>query len=371
MSRPLRVLWLAKGLGRGGAEQLLVAAARYHDRRRVAPDVAYVLAHKDLLAGALGDAGVTVHPLGGGPRVAWPARLRRLLADGGYDVVHTHSPVPAVAARLLAPAGTALVHTEHNVWNQHRAPTRLANAATLRRNAAVLGVSDGVTASIRPPRPVRPGRSAPRARTLVHGIDPAAVSRGPEARRRARAALGLAEDAPVVGSVGNLTAKKDQRALLEALGKLDPSVQLVLAGDGPLRGELEAAAAALGVAGRTRFLGVRDDVAALLPAFDVFALSSRHEGLSIALVEALAAGVPCVATEVGGTPEVVGHDDVGWLVPPGDPPALAEAVGQLLADPDRRAAMSRRAVQRAQRFSIEPACRELEALYEEVARAQR
>lgn len=365
MGRPLRVLWLVKGLGRGGAEQLLVSAARYHDPERVTLHAAYVLAHKDHLVDDLRAAGVTVHCLAGGwPGRGWVPRLRRLVADGAFDVVHTHSPVPATAARLLAPRRTRMVHTEHNVWARYRTATRLANAVTLHRNAAVLGVSEGVTASVRPLS--LPGRPAPAVRTLLHGIDPDGVSSGAAARSRARATLGLPDDTPVLGSVANFTPKKDQRTLLEAMTKLDPAVQLVLIGDGPLRGELERAAVELGVADRVRFLGVRDDVADLLPAFDLFVLPSLHEGLSVALIEALAAGVPCVASDVGGIPEIVADGDVGRLVPPGDPPRLAEAISGLLDDCDTWAQMAQNAMCRARRFSIEPACRELEELYEAV-----
>ena len=130
----------------------------------------------------------------------------------------------------------------------------------------------------------------------------------------------------MVGTVGNFTAKKDQATLLRALAELSPAgrdVVAVLVGLGPLEEELRALAVELGIGGRVRFPGSRDDVFALLPAFDVFVLSSRFEGLPIALLEAMATGVAPVATRVGGIPEVITDGQDGLLVDPGDPATLA------------------------------------------------
>lgn len=361
----LRVLWLTKGLGRGGAERLLVAAARRLDHHRLHVEAAYVLPHKDAFAAALREAGVAVRCLGGPGGRGWVRRLARLLRDGRFDVVHTHSPVSATAARLLAPRGTRLVHTEHNMWPRYRLASRLANAATIGRNARVLAVSDSVAASIRPPRWL-PGSTT--VDTLIHGIDPDEVVSGPEARAAARAELGLGDDEVVVGTVGNLTPKKDHRTLLEALARLDGDlgpVRGVIVGDGPLADRLADDVARLGLAERVQLLGSREDAPALLPAFDVFAMSSRHEGLSIALVEALATGLPCVASDVGGIPEVVVHGESGLLVPPGDPDALARALGAVLGDRDRWRQMVAAAPAHAACYTIEPAVRRLTEIYEE------
>ena len=152
MTRPVRVLWLSKGLGRGGAEQLLLNLARTIDSAAVSLEAAYVLPRKDALVPDLEQAGVLVHGLGDPTdQTAWLRRLRRLLDSGTYDMVHTHSPLVAAAARLLAPRRTVLAHTEHNVWQRYRRPTRWLNAATINRNAVVWAVSEGVAESIRLP----------------------------------------------------------------------------------------------------------------------------------------------------------------------------------------------------------------------------
>ncbi|MGA5702912.1 glycosyltransferase [Peterkaempfera bronchialis] len=376
-----RVLWLAKGLGRGGAEQLLVNCARHLDRDRYEVEVAYVLPWKDALVPALEEAGIRVHCLGGAhgtpgradPR--WPLRLRRLAAERRYRLVHTHMPVPAVAARLLLRGpglrGVRLVHTEHNMWERYRTATRWANAATYRRNDAVIAVSRAVAETVSP----RAHRLGDRLTVVHHGPDLSGAPTGPHARASARALLGVPGDAVVVGSVGNLTAKKDQRTLLEAHARLrrtHPGTVLVLVGSGPLEGELRGRAAALGLTdGAVVFAGSRSDVPALLPGLDVFALSSRQEGLPVALMEAMASGLPAVVTRVGGMPEVLDDGDQGLLVPPADPDALCRALARLVGDDGLRARMGAAARERSRSFDVAGAQRAVEAVYEQVLGAGR
>ena len=357
---PVGVLMLTKGLGRGGTERLLADTVRHVDRSRFRVEVAYLLPWKDALCDEIRAADVPVHCLDA-PRptsVAWLPRLRRIVRDHGIDVVHTHMPLPAAAARVALPGRRPVfVHTEHNMWDRYRRPTRWINRVTYRRNAAVIAVSDRVAGSIRSRVPVE---------VVVHGIDADRARHGSVARESARRALGLDAHQPVVGTVGNFTAKKDQVTLLRAAARLRqevPDLRLVLIGSGPLEGELRSLADALGIAASTFFAGSRPDVGALLPAFDVFALSSRFEGLPIALLEAMASRLPCVATSVGGIPEVVTDGDDGMLVQPGDPDALATAIGKLLADDVLRSTVGDRALVRARDFRVDRAVRRIEAVY--------
>ena len=358
--RPARVLMLTKGLGRGGTERLIVGAARLADPTRVQLEVAYLLPWKDAFVADLEALGTPVHCLDG-PRAAnlgWLRRLRRLVREREIDLVHTHMPLPAACARVALPGRRpAFVHTEHNMWGRYRPPTRWANAATYRRNARAIAVSDGVAASIRSSVPVE---------VVVHGTDPRLVVRGPAARAAARAELDLPADALVVGTVGNFTAKKDQATLLRAVAELSPAgrdVVAVLVGLGPLEQELRALAVELGIGGRVRFPGSRDDVFALLPAFDVFVLSSRFEGLPIALLEAMATGVAPVATRVGGIPEVITDGQDGLLVDPGDPATLAGALDRVLVDDALRDRLGSHARDRALAFDLANAVRRTEAIY--------
>jgi glycosyltransferase involved in cell wall biosynthesis len=352
---------LTKGLGRGGAERLIVGAARHLDRAQFELEVAYLLPWKDAFAADVAATGTAVHCLDG-PRpisLAWVNRLRRLVRERHIDIVHTHMPLPATVARLALPGRRPVfVHTEHNLWGRYRPPTRWANAATYRRNAWAIAVSDGVAASIRSSVPVE---------VVVHGADPTLAVTGPDARALARTTLGLDPGAPVIGTVGNFTAKKDQATLLRAVAalgspRLDATV-LVLVGLGPLESDLRSLAAGLGIADRVVFAGSRDDVFDLLPAFDVFALSSQFEGLPIALLEAMATGIAPVATSVGGIPEVISDGRDGLLVAPGDPGALAAAVTKLLDDDGLRADLGARARVRAADFDLVHAVRRAEDIY--------
>jgi glycosyltransferase involved in cell wall biosynthesis len=360
--RPARVLMLTKGLGRGGTERLLAGAVRHLDRGRFHVEVAYLLPWKDAFVAEVEAAAVPVHCLDA-PRatsLGWVGRLRRLVREHEIDLVHTHMPVPAAIARLALPGRhPAFVHTEHNLWGRYRPPTRLANRATYRRNAAVIAVSDGVAGSIRSQVPVE---------VVAHGIDTGRLRPADDERRdAARRALGIDAEAPVVGTVGNLTAKKDQATLLAASARLageHPHLRVVLVGSGPLEHELRTRALRLGLGDAVVFAGSRDDVFDLLPAFDLFALSSRFEGLPIALLEAMASGVPPVVTRVGGVPEVVTDGEDGLLVEPGDPDGLATCLGKLLADPGRRAELGARAVERAAAFDLAHAVRRIEAIYD-------
>jgi len=186
----------------------------------------------------------------------------------------------------------------------------------------------------------------------------------------ARRALG-ADGSPLVGSVGCLAARKDYGTLLEALcllGGRGLAFRAALVGDGPDRDALEARAAALGLAGRVRFLGERGDIERLLPGMDVFVLSSREEGIPNALLEAMAAGRACVATAVGGTPEVLRDGETGWLVPPGEPGALADALEQALTRPGEARRRSEAACRAArEELSIEVMVRRHEEFYERAA----
>jgi glycosyltransferase involved in cell wall biosynthesis len=366
-----RVLWLIKGLGLGGAERLLTSTAARIDRSRYDVEVVYLLPRNAAFEPVLESFGIPTICLDARWTVesAWPWRLTRLLWQRRYDLVHTHSPVPASAARILAPSRTRFVHTEHNLWTSYRRPTYVANALTYRRNAAVLAVSDAVAETIRPRWWVGPGRQPP-VETLHHGIDVVGVKHGPGSRDVARELLGLGVGTPVLGTVGNLTPQKDHAGLLMAVGRVRqrfPDVTLLVIGTGPLDASLRAIVRDHGLENNVRFLGARTDVAELLPAFDLFVLASRFEGLPIALLEAMASDVACVATRVGGVPEAIEEGRDGRLVPPGDPVALASEIEALLSDPTARQALAATGARRVEQdFSIDRAVRRIEAVYYQV-----
>jgi len=357
------VLIVIKGLGRGGAEQLLLSGVPYLDTASYRYQFAYLLPWKDSLVPELTGAGFAVHCLEGARGPGWAGRLRALVRREGIGLVHVHSPVAAAGVRAVAGRRTRVVYTEHNLWDRYHPATWAANLATFPRNDHVFAVSETVRQSIRYPGPLRL-LPMPPLETLHHGLDPAALP--VPGRDGVRAELGIPEDAPVVGSVANFKAAKDHATLLRAAAQVRqaiPSVRFVLVGQGPLEAETRRLAGQLGLDQTVVFAGFRTDATRLMAGFDAFALSSTYEGLPIALIEAMAVGCPAVVTAVGGTPEVVADGVHGFLVPPRDPAALAAGLTRLLGDRALRDGLGEAAAARAQDFDIRTAVRRMEQVY--------
>jgi glycosyltransferase involved in cell wall biosynthesis len=303
------------------------------------------------------------------PSLVW--RLRSRLKAGGYDVLHTHLFGATLHGVLAARGLDGLVsvvtlHTvrEANLWQ------RMAYGQLLKRASMVVGCSKKVADEM--------GRRyaaflAGRLRTIPNGID--AARYGGFSRSLSRSELGLDEGASVVVAVGRLGDAKGYPILLNAMSMLLarlPDATLLIAGEGPLRSRLEGQAEELGLGRRVRFLGARPDVPRILAAGDVFALSSLWEGLPMALLEAMAAGIPCVATGVGGIPEAMRDQEEGLVVPPNDAGALAAALARCLEDRDFASRLAQRARARVERdFSARRMAREYASLYEELVTRQR
>lgn len=370
----IRVLWLIKGLDPGGAELLLTQAARLRDRARFRYEVGYTLGWRRALVRDLQEAGVPVHSLDGGREwnLGWTARLRRLLLTGGFDVVHIHSPYVAGFARLVVRSlprsvRPRVVSTEHTPWWGYVLPTRLLNAATYRLDDAHLVVSRAVYESI--PRSMRDGVSI-----VTLGILPQQVAEEAQWRDEARAELGVGADEILVGTVANLRPEKRYPVLLRAARQVIDAglpVRFVAVGEGPSRISVEAVHRELGLGDRFRLLGYRRHPARVLAGCDVFVLASAFEGLSLALLEAMALGLPVAATATGGIPDCVTDGVEGILVPPDRPDRLAQAVAELALDPERRASMGQAGRRRAEGFDASRGARKIEALYERLAADRR
>jgi len=363
------IVILIKGLGRGGAEQLLVSAARHLNTSRFGYRIAYLLPWKDALVNDLNDAGVRTVCLGGSDGFGWVGRLRELVIADNIDLVHSHSPYAAVGARLAfrGPRRPRQVYTEHNLWSRYHAATYWANLLTFPRSDHVFAVSQHVLESIRYPSALGWMRYPP-SETLYHGIDSATIIER-ASRDRVRVEFGIGAHDPVVGTVANFKSHKGHQYLLRAARTVRqsfPSVRFVLVGQGPLENDVRSSVRRLGLEDTVILTGDRDDVPRIASEFDVFALPSVHEGLSIALIEAMALGKPAVVTNVGGLPEVLEHGKQGLVVPPADPTALAEAIVSLLNDSAVRNRLGEAASQRALDFDIRGAVSRMEQVYEEL-----
>jgi len=304
----------------------------------------------------------------------WAVRrpLRRIHGRWPFDVVHAHMLVPDgwVAARVGAELGVATVATAHR-----------ADVLDLPARSAAMGahVGDAVNALdqvVTVSRAIREaaerlGRPRREVRVVPNGADTRVFF--PRDRAEARSRLGLPADERIVTYVGKLVPRKGVDTLVDAMGLLTRrpggAPLLVAAGIGELRDDLEARARALGVAGRVRFVGKvgHDDVPWWMAAGDVFALPSLSEGLPTVVCEAMAVGRPVVATAVDGTPEIVDEDETGYLVPPREPAALAEALARVLEDPGLAARLGARAHERAlEDYTWAANARRMAAIYAEV-----
>lgn len=367
----VRVLWVLKGLGPGGAERLLIAAANAHDQDRFEIECAYVLPWKDHLVAELEEAGVRTHCLSN--RRAdwlWPAHLAQLVRTGNYDIVHVHSPLPGSVARLAAQSMVlgirpGLVATEHNRWETHRLPTRIANRVTSRWDDASFAVTDEVRESMR-------GPAAWRAVTLRHGIDVERVATERAHREDVRLELGINEDEFLIGTVANFRPQKDYPNLLAAarlLADRDVPVRIVAVGQGPQESEIRTMHESLGLGGRVLLTSFRSDAVRVMAACDAFTLASRWEGLPVAVMEALALGLPLAITEVGGMAEEFTDGVDALLVSAGDARSLADAWAHLASDHDLRERLASASRRRAPDFGVRRTVTEIESVYERVARA--
>jgi glycosyltransferase involved in cell wall biosynthesis len=211
-----------------------------------------------------------------------------------------------------------------------------------------------------------------RVRTIRNGVSTERFGR--TVRADARAGLGLFQNTIAVGTVGRLEEVKDHGTLLRAFGlvaRQNPRAVLLIAGDGPLRSQLERTVQELGLDARVRFLGHRPDVERVLAALDVFVLSSISEGLSNTILEAMACGVPVVATRVGGADELIVENETGLLAPARQPETLATAIATLVNDEAARLRMGVAAGERARaKFSLAGMLTAYESLYTELCKGR-
>ena len=365
--RPIRVMHLVYSLGMGGMELGIVKIVNGADRTRVESSVCSC--HAMTLARARVADHVKLFEMDrpDGNDLSLIRQLVRLFRAERPDIVHTHAWGTLCEGVMAARwAGVPfVVHGEHgtmearprNLWVQRRVWRRVDRVLAVSSRLA-----ERMAAAVRFPMD--------RITVIRNGVDLARF--GHQDRRQARARLGISADATIVGTVGRLVPVKHQHNLLAAMARLKAiglHAQTVLAGDGPLRDDLERTAHELGLDGEVRFLGETGDVATVLAAFDVFVLPSRSEGMSNTILEAMACGLPVVATRVGGNDELVDDGVTGKLVPAESAEALADALGGLIRNPDSRHAMGAAGRAKVEReFSLEAMIRGYERLYEDVVR---
>jgi glycosyltransferase involved in cell wall biosynthesis len=386
---PLHVAHVIEALGPGGAERLLYTNLKHFDPARVRSTVVTVFPHATHWREPIQELGVEVVGLGCNDLRDLPrgvARLRAWLKRARPDLLHTHlwgaNVVGRVAGRL---AGVPVVSSVHNpdyepeAWDdgssvsvRKRKLIRAIDRWTARLACdRMVAVSDYVRRSTHR----RLGYPLERTELLYNPIDASLFSAPPRrTRREVLKELGIPESSAVLLNVARTAPQKGFLYAVRAMPRIlerHPEAHLLSVGATTdpqwverLKGEVEA----LGLVGRVHILGARRDVPELLRACDLFVFPSLYEGLGIALIEAMAAGCACVTTGTGPLPEVVSDRVDGWLVPPADAEALAEAVVKLLDDAALRASLGREATRSAlERFQPQRAADRLMEIYESVA----
>jgi glycosyltransferase involved in cell wall biosynthesis len=299
--------------------------------------------------------------------------LKRLLAASPVDIIHSHHEFADVAALLTSRTARAraVMRTVHNEEWKLRPVRRVL--FTNGWYPLAFRLEAGVSQAIADRLNRRPLARILRRRAVVlhnainldrfklRGVD----------RQEARRRLGVPAAAPLVGSIGRLTEQKGFGYFVEAAAQLRarwPEAHFVLIGSGEQGAALQDKAARLGLAEHLHWAGSQPDVERWLPGLDVFVSSSLWEGLPTVIMESMASGVPVVATDVLGTRELIQDGATGRLVPPGDAPALAAAISQMLSDAAQRAQFAARALQAVELFSIQAVAAQHERLYEALAR---
>lgn len=379
-SHRYRIAHVITRLELGGAQQNTLYCTAHHDRTRFeAGLIAGAGGILDDEARRIADARVDLvpwleHPVSPAADLLAVVRLRRLFRSARVDLVHTHSSKAGILGRLAARlAGVpAIVHTVHGwSFNDTQAAAIRASYVRLERLAARWTRRLVVVAAGDREKGLAHGIGRPELYTLVRsGIDLTEFERPRASRDEVRRRLGLGPDHLVVGTVACLKPQKAPLDFVRAAAAAharDPRLRFLVAGDGELREAMERLVAERGLSGIMQFLGWRQDVPELLQAMDVFLLTSLFEGLPRSVLQAMAAGVPVVATAVDGTPEVVRDGATGLLVPPGQPERAAERVLEMIASPDLRArciAGARRVL--TSEFDIRHMVRDLDRLYLEL-----
>ncbi len=354
----------------GGAEMLAARLAR--QLRQAFQFVFACLDELGQLGQDLRDDGFVVQVLDRRSGLDWKCawRLGRFLRRERVSLVHAHQYTPffySMTARLLY-RRPPLLFTEHGRHHPDypRRKRILANRLLLERRDRVLGVGEAVRHALI----TNEGLPAHRVAVLYNGIDLTTCGNGVDLRAAVRQEIGIGPDDFLMLLVARLDYLKDHKTAIRTLAEVIrryPSVRLVLVGDGPCRAAIEDQVGQQGLAPYVRFLGLRKDVARLLRAADLFLLTSISEGIPLTVIEAMAAGLPGVATRVGGLAEVVEHGQTGLLADPCNPAALAERICSLVENAPLRRQMGRLGRQRAEAlFSEERMHARYQLLYQEM-----
>jgi L-malate glycosyltransferase len=367
VDRRARILHLFVTLPVGGAENLLLSIVRRLDHERFASFVCCIgmrgVVGEQLAAMNIPVVELRLMEKGGIDRRVAPA-LVELIRREGIDLVHSHLYHANLYGRLAArKAGVPAVISIHNVYGRPKLHRRIINWYLARHTAAIIVGSEDIRRDVERYDHV----PASRIQVIPNSVD-LTRSVSTLSRSEARARLGLAEQDLVIGTIGRLEKQKGHRYLIEALALLRGrglQARVLLAGEGRERAALEALVASLGLGEQVMLLGTRSDLGDLFRAMDIFVMPSLWEGLSLVMLSAMAAGLPVVATAVGGVSQVFCNDKYGFTVPAGNVAALADKIAECLPNLPAARVKGMKAAQHVRdNYSDEVMVRRVEAVYE-------
>jgi len=363
----INILYIYITLPVGGAEEVLKLTLQHLDRGRFYPIVC-CMGSQGALGKEIEQMGVEMivlnrrHKREGRPAAI--VAMAKVMKERKVQIVHTHMYHGNTYGRIAALiAGVPVIISTVHTINSHRGFKRhLLNRLLSRYTDRIIAVSKAVRRDLIEQDHIPKDKIA----LLYNGIDykrfQSSISKE-EAKKR----LGFMESEFIIGTVGRLEPPKGQRYLLEAASDLlkeFPQIRLLLIGDGKLRRTLEDHGNQLGLQGKQTYLGIRRDIPQILRAMDIFVLPSIREGLPIALLEAMASGCPCIASAVGGVPEVIEEQRSGLLVSPADTQGLKKALKKILSDRSFGALLGKAGMEKIRKiFNQDIIVRMLEDIY--------
>jgi len=368
--KKLTVIHLVEDMKTGGAERVIADIAEGLDSEKYDVRV-WCIARGGNTADELAEKGIEVKILGISSyhNPLKILRLKRLLTEAGPDIVHTHGYFASVIGRLSAKkAGIPIIFAHvHSTYWDYKKKHILMERKLSRFTHKIICCSRAVENFVKDIEKVGDGKTL----VIYNGVDEERFYPMEDAPS-IRTELGIDEKALVVGTVSSLTPHKGHEYLIQAASLVKeelPSAKFLIVGDGPLRTELEDQVKNFSAHPFIMFTGTRKDVPKILSVMEVFVLpSSSREGLGIAIIEAMAAEKPVVATDIGGIPEAVKKGETGFLVSPGDPGALAKAIIELLQNPGKAKEMGKKGRARfKEKFTRKKMLSETDALYQSFA----
>lgn len=362
-----KVLHVIKSLGRGGAEVLLAETVKIHDKERYEFFCIYFLPWKYQMVQALKDGGAKVYCFEANNNLQMLMQYNKVIEfckEKEIDIIHCHLPWSGFLGRIIhSKIKIPMIYTEHNIQEHYHPVTKKLNKISFEKQDLAIGVSADVTRSIKeniaPQIPVV---------TVLNGVNTQTFTRSRERGSNKKKELGIPSDALVVGTIAVFREQKAILQWVKAFNQVQmdfPEVYGIIVGAGPQKEEIEQLISELNLQDKIVMPGLQTDTISYFSAMDIYMMSSRFEGLPIALLEAMSMECAIVSTKAGGVVEVVRHETDGLLCEVADLQLLAEHVKNLVRDPGLRNRLQLSARKRVeQEFSLRSMVNQLEDIYQ-------